>query len=91
MTTETQLIRIFENVIGVRNLNRDERFVDIGGNSLNLVAILKQIKEQTGVAPPARMFFDKSASTVAALSSAIDTQRAQTSARSSNRLSADLV
>jgi hypothetical protein len=78
MNTETQLIRIFENVIGVRDLHRDARFIDIGGNSLNLVAILKQIKAKTGVSPPARMFFDKSGSTIAALSSAIDTQRAQT-------------
>jgi acyl carrier protein len=78
MSTESLLIRIFENVIGVCDLHRDARFVDIGGNSLNLVAILKQIKEKTGVSPPARMFFDKSASTIAALSSAIDTQRAQT-------------
>ena len=75
MKTEAILTQILEDVIGVRNVGRDARFPDIGGNSLNLVQVLKQIKERTGVAPAPRMFFDKSQSTVAALSAAIDAQR----------------
>jgi acyl carrier protein len=75
MKTEAMLIQVLENVIGVRNLNRDTRFLDIGGNSLNLVEVLKQLKEKVGVAPPPRLFFDKSQSTIAALSAAIDTLR----------------
>lgn len=75
MKTETILIQILENVIGVRNLSLDTRFPDIGGNSLNLVEVLKQVKEKTGVTPAPRMFFDKSQSTVAAISAAIDAQR----------------
>ncbi len=75
MKTEAILIQILESVTGVRNLGRDARFLDIGGNSLNLVSILKQIKERTGVTPAPRLFFDKSQSTVAAISAAIDAQR----------------
>lgn len=75
MKTEAILTQIMEKVIGVRNLSCDARFIDIGGNSLNLVHILKQIKEKTGVAPSPRMFFDKSQSTIAAISAAIDNQR----------------
>lgn len=75
MKTEAIVIQIFENVIGVTNLDREARYLDIGGNSLNLVEILKQIREKTGVAPAPRMFFDKSHSTVAAISAAIDSLR----------------
>lgn len=75
MTTEAVVTQILESVIGVQNLNRDARFLEIGGNSLNLIEVLKQIKEKTGVAPSPRIFFDKSASTVAAISAAIDSQK----------------
>lgn len=75
MKTEAIVIQILENVIGVKNLSRDARFLDIGGNSLNLVEILKQIKDKIGVAPPPRIFFDKSRSTVAAISAEIDSLR----------------
>jgi acyl carrier protein len=73
--TEAIVIQILENVIGVRNLDRGARYLDIGGNSLNLVEVLKRLKEKTGVAPSPRMFFDKSESTIAAISAAIDAQR----------------
>lgn len=75
MNTEAVVTQILENVIGVKGLGREARFIDIGGNSLNLVQVLKQIKERTGTAPPPRIFFDKSRSTVAAISAAIDAQR----------------
>jgi len=75
MNTEALVIGILENVIGVKNLSRDARFLDIGGNSLNLVEVLKQIKDKTGVAPAPRIFFDKSNSTVAAIGAAIDALR----------------
>jgi len=75
MKTEAQVIQILERVIGVRGLTPETRFLDIGGNSLNLVAVLKLLKEKTGVVPAPRMFFDKAYGTVAAISSAIDIQR----------------
>ena len=81
MKTEALVIQIFENVIGVRNLTPDTRFLDIGGNSLNLVAVLKQLKEKAGAAPAPRLFFDKSHGTIAAISSAIDAQREKLSSQ----------
>ena len=75
MTTEALVTQILESVIGVKNVNRDARFLEIGGNSLNLVEVLKQIKEKTGVTPSPRIFFDKSSSTVAGISAAIDSQK----------------
>jgi acyl carrier protein len=80
MKTEAILAKILEDVIGAKNVDRDTRFLDIGGNSLNLVQVLKQIKEKTGVSPAPRLFFDKTNSTVAAISAAIDAQRATASA-----------
>lgn len=75
MKTEAMLIQILENVIGIKNVGRDARFLDIGGNSLNLLQVLKQIEEKTGVAPSPRLFFDRSRSTVAAISATIDSER----------------
>jgi acyl carrier protein len=77
MKTEAILTQILEDVIGVKNVSRDTRFLDIGGNSLNLVQVLKQIKEKIGVSPAPRIFFDKTNSTVAAISAAIDAQLEQ--------------
>ncbi|AOJ05251.1 MULTISPECIES: acyl carrier protein [Burkholderia] len=75
MKTETMLIQILESVIGAKKVTGDARFLDIGGNSLNLVEVLKQIKAKTGVAPSPRLFFDKTRSTVMALSAEIDALR----------------
>ena len=74
METEAILTNIFEDVIGVRGVRRDSRFIDIGGNSLHLGAILTRIHSQTGVAVPVRMFFHKTDSTIAAIAAKIDSQ-----------------
>jgi len=74
MITETILIQILENVLGVKNLRRDAKFLDIGGNSLNLIEILKQIKDRLGTTPSPRLFFDKQRATISAISAAIDAQ-----------------
>jgi hypothetical protein len=76
MNTEAILIQILENVLSVKNLRRDARFLDIGGNSLNLVEVLKQFKEKTGAVPSPRIFFDKQRATISAISAAIDAQLA---------------
>ena len=74
MKTEAIVTNIFEDVIGVRGVRRDSRFIDIGGNSLHLGAILTKIHSQTGVALPVRMFFHKTDSTIAAIAAKIDSQ-----------------
>ena len=74
METEAIVTNIFEDVIGVRGVRRDSRFIDIGGNSLHLGAILTKIHSQTGVALPVRMLFHKTDSTIAAIAARIDSQ-----------------
>ena len=74
METEAIVTNIFEDVIGVRGVRRDSRFIDIGGNSLHLGAILTRIHSQTGVALPVRMLFHKTDSTIAAIAARIDSQ-----------------
>jgi acyl carrier protein len=75
METESVVTQILEEVIGVKGVSREARFLDIGGNSLNLVEVLKQIHDKTGVSVAPRMFFEKTNSTIAAISAAIDSQR----------------
>jgi len=74
METEAIVTNIFEDVIGVRGVRRDSRFIDIGGNSLHLGAILTKIHSQTGVALPVRMLSHKTDSTIAAIAARIDSQ-----------------
>ncbi len=63
-----------ERVIGLSGLSAEARFLDIGGNSLNLVEILKQVKQETGTTPSPRMFFHKTGSSISAISAEIDSQ-----------------
>jgi hypothetical protein len=74
METEAVVTKIIEDVIGVRGVSRDARFIDIGGNSLHLGALLTRIHSETGVAVPVRMFFHKTDSTIAAIAAKIDSQ-----------------
>jgi hypothetical protein len=72
METEAVVTKIIEDVIGVRGVSRDARFIDIGGNSLHLGALLTRIHSETGVAVPVRIFFHKTDSTIAAIAAKID-------------------
>jgi hypothetical protein len=72
METEAVVTNIIEDVIGVRGVSRDYRFIDIGGNSTHLGAILTRIHSEIGVAVPVRIFFHKTDSTIAAIAAKID-------------------
>lgn len=74
METEAVVTKIIEDVIGVKGVRRDSRFIDIGGNSQHLGGILTRIHSETGVAVPVRMFFHKTDSTIAAIAAKIDSQ-----------------
>jgi hypothetical protein len=75
METEAVVTKIIEDVIGVRGVRRDSRFIDIGGNSLHLGGILTRIHNETGAAVPVRMFFHKTDSTIAAIAAKVDSLR----------------
>jgi hypothetical protein len=85
MATEAVLTKIIEDVIGVRGVRRDYRFIDIGGNSTHLGAILTRIHNETGVAVPVRMFFHKTDSTIAAIAAKIDSQLQESQAALNNQ------
>jgi hypothetical protein len=72
METEAVVTKIIEDVVGVRGVKRDARFIDIGGNSLHLGAILTRIHSETGAAVPVRIFFHKTDSTIAAIAAKVD-------------------
>ena len=74
--TEKKLAEIWKDVIAVETIGMNDRFMDIGGNSLNLVEVIAQVKEKMGVSIKARLFFDKHKSTIAELSKEIDAIKA---------------
>jgi hypothetical protein len=71
METEAVVTKIIEDVIGVRGVSRDSRFIDIGGNSLHLGGILTRIHSQTGVAARTQVL-PQTDSTIAAIAAKID-------------------
>jgi hypothetical protein len=85
METEAVVTKIIEDVIGVRGVSRDSRFIEIGGNSLHLGGILTRIHSETGVAVPVRMFFHKTDSTIAAIAAKIDSQLQESQAALNNQ------
>jgi hypothetical protein len=85
METEAVVTKIIEDVIGVRGVRRDSRFIDIGGNSLHLGGILTRIHNETGAAVPVRMFFHKTDSTIAAIAAKIDSQLQESQAALNNQ------
>ena len=85
METEAVVTKIVEDVIGVKGVRRDYRFIDIGGNSTHLGAILTRIHSETGVAVPVRMFFHKTDSTIAAIAAKIDSQLQESQAALNNQ------
>jgi len=74
--TEKKLAAIWKDVIGVETIGVNDLFMDVGGNSLNLVEVIGQVKEKMGVSIKARLFFDKDRSTIAELSKKIDAIKA---------------
>ena len=80
METEAVVTKILEDVIGVRGVNRDSRFIDIGVNSVHLGAILTRIHSETGAAVPVRIFFHKTDSTIAAIAAKVDALRQESPA-----------
>lgn len=48
-STQSDLIHIFENVLGVRGLDHTSDFFELGGHSLNVSTLSKQINEKFGI------------------------------------------
>ena len=76
--TEKKLVQIYTSIIGVSELTTESRFLDIGGNSLNLVEVLLQIENQTGTKLNPRSFFERDTSKLGNLAKLIDSSKVPT-------------
>lgn len=68
--TEITVARIWENVLGITTINREDNFFDLGGDSLLATQLLAKLRSQFGIELPQKLFFE--APTVAQLAEAID-------------------
>ncbi|WP_431809072.1 amino acid adenylation domain-containing protein [Brevibacillus agri] len=55
--TEQQLVKLWQEVLGIRKVGRQDSFFRLGGHSLKAVALLSRIKKTFGVSLPIHMLF----------------------------------
>jgi hypothetical protein len=78
--TEREVAAIWADVLGVRAVGADDRFFDIGGDSLHLVRVHRQLSERyPGLVTLVELFQH---TTVAAISRRVDEQRGRSAAPS---------
>jgi amino acid adenylation domain-containing protein/non-ribosomal peptide synthase protein (TIGR01720 family) len=68
--TEAQIAAIWQHVLGVEHIGRDDRFFALGGHSLKATQIVSRILRQLGVKVSLREFFE--AATVAAVAAIVE-------------------
>ena len=77
---EAEIARIWEQVLGVQGIGRDDDFFDLGGHSLLAIRVFAQVEALTGRRPPLSTLFR--APTIASFAEVVeadDVQRAWTS------------
>src|SRR5262249_5873492 len=57
-TSEKYLAALWMEIIGLEQVKRPHRFLEVGGNSLTLNVILTRIEAETGAALDPQAFFD---------------------------------
>lgn len=67
--TETRLVSIWKNVLGVEQVGVHDNFFELGGHSLLAVSLFDRIKEEFGLSLPLQLLFKQG--TVEALSDAL--------------------
>ncbi|WP_232322259.1 phosphopantetheine-binding protein, partial [Brevibacillus parabrevis] len=55
--TEQQLLKLWQEVLGIRKVGRKDSFFRLGGHSLKAVALLSRIKKAFGVSIPIHTLF----------------------------------
>jgi amino acid adenylation domain-containing protein len=55
--TERELVRLFEQSMGVEKVGLDDRFFDLGGHSLLAVQVIEQIQQRFGLKLPVAALF----------------------------------
>ncbi len=70
--TEEYMARLWAEIIGIEKLDRTDKFLDVGGNSLTLNVVVNRIKQERGVSIAPQLFFDADQSSVASLARELD-------------------
>ncbi|TXI44705.1 MAG: amino acid adenylation domain-containing protein, partial [Lysobacter sp.] len=73
--TETALAAIWGEVLGIERVGRDDRFLDLGGNSLKTIQLATRIRARLGRDLPVDALFK--AASLRAMAAAIDAQAPQ--------------
>ncbi|MEV6395077.1 thioester reductase domain-containing protein [Streptomyces sp. NPDC051907] len=76
--TEQIVAGVWREVLGVRDVEPDEDFFDVGGHSLRAVRVLLRLRDRVGVDLPVQAFFD--APTISGLAQTLDRARGQSAA-----------
>jgi len=74
--TTQQLTRIWENLLGIRPIERDQNYFDLGGDSILAVQMFAQIEQMFQVKLPVAMLFE--APTIAELSQILSREAPKT-------------
>lgn len=56
---EKEISKYFCQILGVDNMDRDQNFIAMGGNSLMAMQVISKIRTNLGVVVPIKVFFDK--------------------------------
>ncbi len=80
MTTEAkqgskslQVVKdIWVEVLGVSTISPNDRFLDIGGNSLNVVEVVAKLRNSVGASISPKVFFDKNTNSLLEVSKRVD-------------------
>ncbi len=78
--TTATVLGIYQRVIGVEGIGPEGLFLDVGGNSLNLVEVLEQLEAEAGVVLDPRLFFEEETSSAEGIARAILDQQGETGA-----------
>ncbi|MEL7003525.1 MAG: non-ribosomal peptide synthetase [Bacteroidota bacterium] len=68
--TEKKLVEIWENVLGIKNIEVDSNFFEIGGHSLKAMNVVMEIHKQFNVSPKLKELFKQP--TIKELSNVVD-------------------
>ncbi len=82
--TEGKLARIWQRLLGVNKIGRNDSFFDLGGHSLTEIQLVNRIRENFNVEVPLRTSYQLS--TIAELAEHIDKERQQTQTKTNNHV-----
>jgi len=70
--SERYLAQLWMEIVGLEDVWRHSKFLEVGGNSLSLNIILNRVQNERGVALPPQQFFDAEQSSLSDIARALD-------------------